>query len=241
MYSSRQPLVPPVRALGPSTLQFTPLMSRSKLVIVFLLVTVVGLTDLSVRLAPVFSNDVPPVFSAGPSAQSSPSRAPLGVPGSWNESIVQAPANSDVELPVEVLIPALGVDVAVEYVGKAPDGSMDVPKDPDQVAWYELGARPGETGNAVIAGHVDWAGVIRPFWGLKNLQPGDTITVIAADSTQYQFGVTDVELFDAASAPIEYVFGQTDDAELTLITCGGDFDHSTHQYLDRVVVKAVLQ
>lgn len=146
-----------------------------------------------------------------------------------------------VELPKRIRIPAIAVDTGFEYVGLASDGAMDVPKDPNQVAWYRLGPRPGESGNAVIAGHVDWGGKLAAFWGLSRLKAGDTVEVTATDDRKYEFTVQWVRWYEAAQAPVEEVFRQAGDTELSLITCGGAFDQKTRQYLSRVVVRAVLR
>ena len=47
-------------------------------------------------------------------------------------------------------------------------------------AWFAPGVRPGQPGNAVIAGHVDYAG-IGPvvFWNLRTLTPGAEVWVPA--------------------------------------------------------------
>src|ERR1035437_8837175 len=47
-------------------------------------------------------------------------------------------------LPVRLKIPKIKADAIVEYVGLTPEGRMDVPKGPAEVAWYKLGPRPGE-------------------------------------------------------------------------------------------------
>ena len=146
-----------------------------------------------------------------------------------------------VELPRRIKIPAIGVDAEFEYVGLAADGAMDVPKDPSHTAWYRLGPRPGEIGNAVVAGHVDWGGKIAVFWGLGRLKAGDTVEISAVDGRRYEFSVEWVRWYDADRAPVQEVFGQSDRKEITLITCGGTFDHKSRQYLSRVVVRAVLR
>ncbi len=43
-----------------------------------------------------------------------------------------------------------------------------------------------------------------------------------------------------ADAPIDHVFGQTADATLTLITCGGPDDAARGVYRDRIIVRAGL-
>jgi hypothetical protein len=146
-----------------------------------------------------------------------------------------------VELPRLLLAPSIGVNSAFEYVGLASDGAMDVPKDPSKVAWYQLGPRPGERGNAVVAGHVDWGGKLAVFWRLKELRPGDDLEIVAADDKHFPFVVRWQRWYDAGSPLVNEVFGQSTDTELTLITCGGDFDKSSRQYLSRLVVRASLR
>ncbi len=146
-----------------------------------------------------------------------------------------------VQLPKRIIIPAIDIDAGFEFVGLSPDGAMDVPRDPSNVAWYQLGPRPGEVGNAVVAGHVDWGGRTAVFWRLGELKPGDVIQVVAADTRKYEFVVQWQRWYDADRAPVDLVFGQSGDAELTLITCGGNFDRQRRQYLSRLVVRARLR
>ena len=82
-------------------------------------------------------------------------------------------------VPVRLKIPSIKVDAAVEHVGLTADGAMDVPKDYDNTAWYRLGPRPGEPGNAAIAGHVDSSkkNGRAVFWDLTKLKPGDEVFV----------------------------------------------------------------
>ncbi|MGE5620226.1 MAG: class F sortase [Sphingomonadaceae bacterium] len=151
------------------------------------------------------------------------------------------PHEPAVELPRQIRIPAIGVDAGFEYVGLAADGAMDVPKDGNNVAWYRLGPKPGEPGNAVVAGHVDWGGKTAVFWELGSLKAGDLVEITATDGRKYEYVVQWLRWYDADDAPVEEVFGQSDGYELTLITCGGDFDRRTRQYLKRLVVRATLR
>lgn len=144
-----------------------------------------------------------------------------------------------VQLPKRITIEAIGVDAGFEFVGLAPDGAMDIPKDPQKVAWYRQGPRPGELGNAIVAGHVDWGGKTAVFWRLGELNPGDVVEVTAADERMYQFIVQWQRWYDADKAPVDQLLAQGDTPELTMITCGGLFDQKTRQYLSRLVVRAV--
>ena len=51
--------------------------------------------------------------------------------------------------------PAAGVDTALVRLGRAADGSIEVPAQFDVAGWYDEGPRPGQPGPAVVLGHVD--------------------------------------------------------------------------------------
>jgi LPXTG-site transpeptidase (sortase) family protein len=142
--------------------------------------------------------------------------------------------------PVELKIPSLAVDADIYPVGEDDDGAMTAPADPDTVAWWSLGPGTGEPGNMVLAGHVDWGGRLRVFGLLYRLEPGDRIVVIDEQLREYFYEVESSRRIPAEDAPVEEIFASSDRAELTLITCGGEFDHATRQYLDRLIVRAHL-
>jgi sortase A len=136
-----------------------------------------------------------------------------------------------------LLIPSIGVDAAVEPVATDADGNMATPADPWNTAWYAPGNRPGEPGNAAIAGHVDYNG-LGPvvFWDLRTLAPGAEVLVVTADGLTLRFVVRDAAYFRPESAPLQAIFGPASDANLNLITCGGTFNPVTRQYDQRLVV-----
>lgn len=155
------------------------------------------------------------------------------------DQVVSPSKEVPVQLPKRITIASIDVDAGFEFVGMTPEGAMDVPKDPQKVAWYRLGPRPGEIGNAIVAGHVDWGGKAAVFWRLSDLNPGDVIELVAADEKRYQFIVQWQRWYDADKAPVAQLFAQGGVPELTMITCGGVFDQKTRQYLSRLVVRAV--
>jgi hypothetical protein len=72
------------------------------------------------------------------------------------------------------------------------NGQMGNPSGAWDVIWYDfsqnwggLAGAPGEPGaNAVFAGHVDYIRVgPAVFWSIRDLQPGDQITVTTAGGT----------------------------------------------------------
>src|SRR5712692_9473647 len=72
------------------------------------------------------------------------------------ENAVVAPAARIVTSPTRLLIPKIGVDAKIEARGLDSNRNMETPNDSHDVAWYDLGPRPGEPGNALINGHVTW-------------------------------------------------------------------------------------
>jgi hypothetical protein len=142
--------------------------------------------------------------------------------------------------PVRLQIPALGISVPVTGVGVERDGSLQVPEGAGAVGWYRRGAIPGQSGPAVLAGHVDWDGVRGAFYGLRELRPGDAVVVDRTDGTAATFRVDRVETHDKDEFPTEAVYGEIDHAGLRLITRGGAFDEGAAEYPDNVIVFASL-
>jgi len=142
--------------------------------------------------------------------------------------------------PVELKIPTLSVDAPVFPVGMDDDGAMDVPPDPDAVAWWSLGPGAGVPGNMVLSGHVDWGGRLRVFGWLRRLGPGDQLVVVDEQARETWYEVVETGWVPADEAPVQEIFDGSGSGvpEVTLITCGGEFDHDTHQYLERLIVRA---
>jgi sortase A len=151
---------------------------------------------------------------------------------------VAAPPVATRVAPIELKIPTIYVDAEIIPVGLADDGAMEAPKDPDTVAWWSLGSGTGEPGNVVLAAHVDWGGRLRVFGLLHQLAPGDDVVVVDALARELWYQVSWTQQVPADGAPLEEIFGPSGGHELTLITCGGEFDQASHQYLSRVIVRA---
>ena len=142
--------------------------------------------------------------------------------------------------PVRIQIPAIGVSAAVIRLGLNRDGSMQVPADFGVTGWFTGGPAPGETGPAVIAGHIDSRRGPAVFYRLRELRPGQEITVARGDGSSARFAVDGVAQYPKQAFPSEAVFGPSPDPLLRLITCGGSFDRSQRSYRDNVVVTARL-
>ena len=143
-------------------------------------------------------------------------------------------------VPIDVTLPTIGVTSPLEHLARLADGSIAAPADFDRAGWFDAGPQPGQPGPAVIAGHVDSHTGPAVFYRLRELQPGDPIEVRREDGTTVTFRVTRLEQHPKAEFPSEAVYGPVPDAELRLITCGGEFDRSSGHYRDNVVVFAVV-
>ncbi|MBA2521430.1 MAG: class F sortase [Chloroflexia bacterium] len=142
--------------------------------------------------------------------------------------------------PVALAIERSGIDAQIEPL-KVINGEMQDPTGPWTVAWYDNLASLGEGGNVVMAGHIDYWNVgPAVFYSIDELLEGDEITVIADDGQVFTYAVEWVRQYDADDVPLDEVVGSTGTESLTLITCGGTFDYTTAEYLNRTVVRATL-
>lgn len=140
-------------------------------------------------------------------------------------------------LPLRLKIPSIKVDAPFEYVGLDSDGVMDVPKDPAEVGWFNLGPRPGENGSAVIAGHYGWKNNIPAvFDNLHKLRVGDKIIVEDEKGVTTTFVVREMRTYGKDEI-VPNVFNSSDGkAHLNLITCTGTWNKAEKTYSERLVV-----
>lgn len=139
-------------------------------------------------------------------------------------------------LPVQLKITSLNVEAPIEYVGVNSTGAMDVPKAKNDVAWYNLGPRPGKKGSAVIAGHLDWKdGTPAVFTNLDKLSTGDRIEILDDQGKSMTFVVRESRIYKSNADATEIFTSQTG-VHLNLITCSGDWNKSKNTYNDRLVV-----
>jgi LPXTG-site transpeptidase (sortase) family protein len=142
--------------------------------------------------------------------------------------------------PGRLIIHSIGVNAQVLGVGVDKDGNMGVTNESYDVGWYKLGTVPGEPGDAVIDGHLDWYDTSRAvFYNLRSVSNGDDIEVQRLDGVTKHFRVTSVKSV-AYNASVPGLFANSGTPRLTLITCGGPWSQKLGQYLQRVIVDATL-
>jgi len=144
-------------------------------------------------------------------------------------------------VPVRLDIPSIGVHTRLIRLGLAEDGTVEVPPltGGAPAGWYEHSVTPGETGPAVILGHVDSArDGPAVFYRLSSVKPGAEVSVRRTDGSTMRFTVTRVARYPKTGFPTSDVYGPVPYPALRLVTCGGSFDRNRGSYRDNVVVSA---
>jgi sortase family protein len=196
------------------------------------------------------SRPAPDIGSAAVERLATP--APAGSPAPASErdaaaatpiprSAATLPAPVPATAPVRLVVPSIRVDATVVPTGVDDRGDFAVPPSVDTVGWYRYG--PGleaGAGSIVIGGHVDSATQGRgAFFRLRELTPGQRLTVTGSDGRTREFRVVARETYRKTAIDLDRYFAVDGAPRLTLITCGGPFDERTGHYRDNVVVTAV--
>ena len=149
------------------------------------------------------------------------------------------PQQIDFGLPVRLKISNIKVDTTLESVGLTSDGAVDVPKKQDNAAWFNLGPRPGEIGNAVITGHYGWKDK-KPsvFDDLYKLREGDKLYIEDDQGKTITFVVRTSQRYDPDAEASEVFVSNDGKSHLNLITCEGVWNDVTKSYSKRLVVFA---
>ncbi|HJP41684.1 MAG TPA: class F sortase [Dehalococcoidia bacterium] len=170
---------------------------------------------------------VPPVAEPPSASGTTPTSTPTPEPANF-------------VAPVEkIRIPSIDVDASLIKMGVNAQGAMEVPNDPELVAWYDFTSKPGFGGNAVFSGHVDWVNYgPAVFWDLRELTSGDEVEIVLLDGTVLTYSVTASVVYPVEELNMQEILAPTAKESVTLITCAGQF--TAGHYTDRRVVRAVL-
>ncbi len=152
-----------------------------------------------------------------------------------------APEVSRYAPPVRLEIPAITVRAGVDPLGLRPNGELDVPTRFERVGWWSGGVSPGEPGPAVLAGHVDSRRAPAVFFRLRELEPGDEVSVQRTDGRTVVYTVERSGNYAKANFPTDQVYGPTERPTLRLVTCSGRFDRSSRSYDENLVVYATAK
>ncbi|MGW1930598.1 class F sortase [Streptomyces sp. NPDC001919] len=197
-------------------------------------------------------DDASPPGPTVPAAAGNPPAAPTApsgpaVPGA-SEATPGADATSSSpamprSAPTRLVIPKIGVNAPFTDLEIGPSGALNPPPadDTNLVGWHAAGVSPGETGTALVAGHLDTATAPAVFARLGELVAGDTFQVRRSDGSTAVFRVDSVESFDKDDFPDDRVYEDTPRALVRLITCAGAYDRTAKDYTENLVVFAHLE
>lgn len=167
-------------------------------------------------------------------------QAAAPTPAATTPTPAPPPSPSQRLIPGTLVIPKIGVRATIEQVTVDSNDDMATPQKPADVGWYSPGIAPGQAGDAVIDGHLDWYGVPKAvFYYLSELQPGDQVDVVSQGGVELAFRVTDSALVGRTAHPAG-LFATGGTPRLTLITCAGDWNPTVGEYGERLLVDATL-
>jgi|SRR3989344_5732051 len=182
------------------------------------------------------------IFAQSDSAMEGNSINPSPTPITTATPTVTPTPTPTIPQPRDFNIPKINVSAPIIPVGVDENGRMQLPENIDEVGWYSPGSKPGEEGNAVIAGHLDsTTGEGAIFYHLNELEPGDNLYVTDELGNEYTFVVTAKKIYEYDKVPIEEVFGESSKKRLNLITCTGQWIADQRNYSHRMVIYSELQ
>ncbi len=147
----------------------------------------------------------------------------------------------------ELLLPTARIRADIVQVGRTPRGAIGAPDNPFVIGWFNVGAEPGEPGNAILAGHRDYEDIdgnvgTGVCWELNRVKVGDQMIIRDAEQNiAWVYEVTEAVTLDPNDPNSARYLAATDESVLTLITCTGAFNPKTHTYSHRLVIVGVLQ
>ncbi|HEY5268584.1 MAG TPA: class F sortase [Candidatus Saccharimonadales bacterium] len=141
-------------------------------------------------------------------------------------------------VPVRLVIPSINLNADLESVGVTASGAMDVPIGRENAAWFNLGPRPGQIGDAVIDGHYGFwvGGAPAVFNNLNKLSSGDIIYVEENNGITVAFRVSGSAIYSPTQDDTNLFVSTDDQSHLNIITCQGIWNPNNKTYSDRLVI-----
>lgn len=143
--------------------------------------------------------------------------------------------------PTKVAIPKLGIKADTTDLGVLSNGQMAVPKKAQDVGWFKKGAKPGEKGRAVLAGHTDYNKQVGVFHDIDKLSKGNFVYITNKKGQRLKFKVYKKNTVSRKSQDaVKDAFGYSAAKTVALISCEGEFNEKEGTHEDRIIVYANL-
>jgi len=144
-------------------------------------------------------------------------------------------------LPTSVDIPSIGVHATkLMPLGLAKDGTIETPplSQPQTLGYYTRASPPCVPGpNKVpfaLIGHIDGNKQRGVLYNLKNLKPGDAVTIGLDNGKSCTYRINKLAQYEKQDAPVQDVWGPTADAQIRVISCGGPYIGPPYYYRDNL-------
>lgn len=147
----------------------------------------------------------------------------------------------------QLLLPTARIRADIVSLGRTPRGAIGAPDNPFVVGWFNLSAPPGEQGNSILAGHRDYEDIDGNVgsgvcWELDRVETGDQMVVRDAErSIAFVYEIIEKVVLDPKQPDSARYLANSDESIITLITCTGSFDPTTHTYSHRLVIVGLLE
>lgn len=154
-------------------------------------------------------------------------------------------------IPVSVDIPAIGVHAThLMPLGVNKDGSMQTPPvdAPMTLGWYTRGAHACTPGPDdvpfALAGHINGlvGNVHQPgvLVNLAQLKAGATVTIGLSDGKSCTYRINQLAQVSKVAFPTKTIWGKTKDAQIRIVSCGGEYVGAPLYYRDNLVGEGTL-
>lgn len=146
------------------------------------------------------------------------------------------------EDPKYISLPSIQTEGFIQNVGVDQRQQVAVPTNIHIAGWFTNSVLPGQNGLSIIDGHLDGRRDKGIFNRLGDLKENDEFTIEFGNGETKVFRVRQVSTMPTEEAN-SLLFSQNPNIrqQLTLITCGGNFDQQSRQYEERVLVVAELK
>ena len=116
------------------------------------------------------------------------------------------------DMPRQLTIQKLGINSRVVRLSARQNSEPKSPQNIYDVGWYENSAKPGETGAALLIGHIRGVEKNGVFYDLTRLVPGDEFQLELGDGTLQNYQIVKMEAYER---------GQVDFSALSDTAIGG--------------------
>jgi sortase (surface protein transpeptidase) len=134
-------------------------------------------------------------------------------------------------IPKRLTVKAIGVNVPLFHLTLDKRGVLQPPANPMQAGWWK------RNGSTVIVGHVDSKNAPAIFYRVRQLAPGDPITLETSDGVVTTYVTDRIQQVKKTNFPTDAVY-RSGPGQLRLVTCGGRFDRKTGHYEDNIIAFA---